>query len=79
MNHVLTSETCMIAYRLMGLEEMSTGLFVRVRFRGLPSSEETLEPIGRVHADVPQLFMKLLSRKTTAGQLAVKARRELGL
>ena len=79
MSHVLVSETGMIVSRLMGLEETPTGLCVRVRWRGLPSSEETLEPIGRVQADVPQLFMKLLSRKTTAGQLAAKARRELGL
>ena len=79
MRHVLTSERGMIVSRLMGLEETPTGLCVRVRWRGLPPSEETLAPIGRVHADVPQLFMKLLSRKTTAGQLSAKARRELGL
>ena len=79
MSHVLTSETGIIVSYLMGLEETATGLCVRVRWRGLPSSEETLEPIGRVHTDVPQLFMKLPSRKTTAGHLASKARRELGL
>ena len=79
MSHVLASGTGTIVSRLMGLEETPTGLCVRVWLRGLPSSGETLEPIGRVHADVLQLFMKLLSRKTTAGRLAAKARRELGL
>ena len=61
--HVLVSETGMIVSRLMRLEKTPTDLCVRVRWRGLTSSEETLEPIGRVHADVPQLFMRLLIRK----------------
>ena len=65
--------------RLMHLVETDAGLMVRVRWRGLPASEDTDEPIQRVHEDIPGLFQKLLLRKNTPSRLAEKACRVLGL
>ena len=48
----------------MGLEETEDGIMVHVRWRGLPNSEDTLEPLQRVHEDVPQMLRSLLSRKS---------------
>ena len=55
-SHVPTSGIGMIVPRFMGLDETPTGICVRVRWRGLPSSEETLAPNGSVETDVPQLL-----------------------
>ena len=79
MSHVLQSETGMLVSRLMALEEHSDSLFVRIRWKGLENTEDTLEPIARVHEDVPQLFEKLLNRKSTPANLIAKARKQLAL
>lgn len=77
MNHVLTSETGMTVPRPMRLEGTSDGLHAQVRWTGLPAEEGTLDPIGRVHADVPQLLRRLHTRNSTPLQVAHKARREI--
>lgn len=79
MSHVLSSETGMVVQRLLELVESPDGLKVRIRWKGLPASEDTEEPIKNVYEDVPVLLEKLLKRKNTPAHLADKARRVLGL
>jgi hypothetical protein len=79
MSHVLSSETGMPVARLMRLVDSPDGLEVQGRWRGLPDVEDTLEPIGRVFEDVPQLLHKLLRRKKVPVNLVTKARLVLGL
>jgi len=74
MSHVLSSETGMPVSRLLRLIDDPNGLMVQVRWRGLPDSEDTLEPISRVYEDVPELFLKLIERKNTPQDLAARAR-----
>lgn len=77
MSHVIASETGMPVQRLMGLVETKNGLMVQVRWRGLPDSEATMEPVVKVYEDVTHLFCKLLARQNTPAELVSKARREL--
>lgn len=80
MSHVLSSETGMPVARLMRLEETDDRtLKVVVRWKGLPHSEDTLEPLHRVYEDVPRMLLRLLQRKSTPQRLAEKARRALAL
>lgn len=79
MSHVLTSETGMIVQRLLSLEENEDGLFVRVRWKGLSESEDTLESIEQLYEDVPVLFEKLLKRKNAPPALVEKAKETLGI
>jgi len=79
MPHVLQSETGMPVARLMRLVDDPDGLKVQVRWRGLPTSEDTLEPFERVFEDVPDMVMRLLRRKNTPASLVTKARRALDL
>jgi hypothetical protein len=79
MSHVLSSEIGMPVARLMRLMDSPDGLQVQVRWRGLADVEDTLEPIGRVVEDVPQLLRKLLRRKNVPVHLVTKARLVLGL
>lgn len=79
MSHVVASETGMPVQRLMRLVESDDGLMVQVRWKGLPESEDTLEPIGKVYEDVPQLLLKMLRRKAVSSDLVSKARRTLSL
>lgn len=66
--------------RLLRLHESESGeLFVLVRWKGLSSEEDTLEPILRVYEDVPKLLNKLLDRKSTPIVLRDKAHVVLGL
>lgn len=78
MSHVLASERGMTVARLMGLGDTPNGVQDRVRWLGLPTGEDTLERIGRVHQDVPQLFSRLICRNNTPKHLADWARREVG-
>ena len=77
--HVISSETGMVVQRLLGLVEADDGLKVRIRWKGLPESEDTEEPLQNVYEDVPALLEKLLNRKNTPVDLADKARRALDL
>ena len=69
----------MVVHRLKKLVEVDGELMVQIRWRGLPDSEDTLEPIKQVYDDVPTLFEKLLSRKNTPVALAIRARNKLQL
>ena len=53
----------MVVHRLKKLVEVDGELMVQIRWRGLPDSEDTLNPIKQVYDDVPTLLEKLLSRK----------------
>lgn len=79
MSHVLSSETGMPVARLLRLVEEDGQLFVAVWWKGLGKDEDSLEPIGRVHEDVPQLLHKLLARKNMPAHLRTRALAELGL
>ena len=79
MSHVIHSETGMVVSRLLGLEETPDGIYVRIRWKGLGTKKDTLEPIARVNEDVPVLFAKLLSRKSTPAGLAEKVRSKRAL
>ena len=79
MSHVVSSETGMPVQRLMRLVQSDDGLMVQVRWKGLPASEDTLEPISKVYEDVPELFLKLLRRKNTPSDLVDKVRSALSL
>ena len=79
MSHVLQSERRMVVSRLLSLEDLPNGLHVRIWWKGLSDAEDTLKPIARVHEDVPQLFDKLLKRKSTPVELAALAGAELDL
>lgn len=79
LSHVLSSETGMPVARLMQLVDSPDGLKVQVRWKGLPNSEDTMEPLERVYEDVPQMLLRLLGRKNTPLGLANKARSIIGL
>ena len=79
MSHVLSSERGMPVARLIKLVNTSEGLKVLVRWKGLPHSEDTLQPLGQLYEDVPQMVLRLLQRKNTPPNLAEKARRLLAL
>lgn len=79
MSHVITSETGMVVKRLLKLVDTDDGLKVQVRWRGLPDSEDTLEPLLQIYEDVPDLLMKLLRRKNAPSDLDERAQRELHL
>lgn len=78
-SHVTTSETGMILHCLQERVDTDKGIKVRIRWRGLPDSEDTLEPLLQVYEDVPQLLLNLLRLENTSTDLAAKARRELHL
>lgn len=63
MYHVLLSETIIEARRLMRVFESEDDLMIHVRWRGLPASEDTEEPLKTMYKDVPSLVQKLLERK----------------
>lgn len=79
MSHVITSETGMVVQGLLKLVDTDDGLKVQVRWRGLPDSEDTLEPLLQIYEDVPDLLMKLLRRKNAPWDLVERAQRELHL
>lgn len=79
MSHVLSSETGMVVSRLMRLEEHDDELYAVVRWKGLPHSEDTVEPIEKIYQDVPKMLERLLNRQNTPSDLADKARRILAL
>lgn len=72
LSHVLQSRIGRVFSRLLCLEETSNGIFVLVRWRGLVKAKDTLEPLASVAENVPQLFEKLLQRKSTPAYLVAK-------
>ena len=79
LSHIISSETGMPVSRLMALVETPDGLKVIVRWKGLPNSQDSAEPLQHVHKDVPQMLHRLLQRKNTPQHLVAKARAELAL
>ena len=79
MPHVLVSETGMQISRLLRFELMSDGIKVAVRWKGLPKSCDTLEPVAQIHQDVPDLLKKLLARKSTPSNIADLVKQQLDL
>lgn len=77
MAHVLQSELGVPVARLMGLGETSVGLVVRFRWKDLSDSEESLEPLSNVFADVPHMVEHYLKRKNTPPTFGGKARAAL--
>ena len=69
----------MVVQRLLGLVETDDGLKVSIRWKGLPETEDTVEPLQQVYEDVPGLLVKLLNRKNLPTHLADKARLALRL
>lgn len=63
----------MVVQKLIELVSTSKGLKVRKRWKVLPDSEDTIEPVQRVYADVLGLLVKLLKRKNTRAALENKA------
>lgn len=60
-------------------EESDGGLSVLLRLRGIPPSEDTLEPLERVYEEVIQRIVKLLARRSTPNELDDKERNVLRL
>lgn len=69
----------MLFRRVKNLIDTDDGLIVEVFWKVLPDSGHTLQPLSRVYADPPGLFMKLLARKSTPPNFVVNARSILHL
>lgn len=63
MSHVLSLETGLVVQRLMHIEDREYRLMFKVRWRGLPESEDTIDTTAHIDKDVPQLLLELLGRK----------------
>lgn len=63
MYNVQRSETVMILKRLIGATNTDDGIIVKLRWRGLTVSEETLEPLAQIYEDIPQPLHKLIRWK----------------
>lgn len=72
MSRVLSSETGMVVARLMRLEEVDDKISVVVRWKGLPNSKVSREPVEQVYEDVPDMLHCFLKRKNTSLDLAEK-------
>lgn len=77
-SHVLASEIGMFAQRLINIVNTDDDHIVKVHWRVLPESEDTLEPIAKhIYQDVKQLILNLLHRKNTSSDVPNKARQEI--
>lgn len=79
MSHVLSSETGMPVARLINLVKVDDALKVLVRWKGLSSQNDSLEPLQYVFEDVPQMLNRLLKRKNTPAESAQQARDAIDL
>lgn len=79
MSHVLSSETGMPVSRLLRIVEQDRKLYNWVRWKGLTTNDDTMEPLECVYEDVPKLTLKLLDGKSTPTNIRAKARAALGL
>lgn len=59
---------------LLELVDTANGILVQVRWKGIPHSEDTLEPLVKVSEDVPHMLLRFLVRKNTDAGLANKVR-----
>lgn len=60
LSHVVSFEAGIPVSRLLRLVEQDGKLLYMVHWKGLKTSEDTMEPLARVYEDVPQLLVKLL-------------------
>ena len=79
MPHILYSETGMPIHQLIDLKKQDNEIMVHFRWKALPTSQDTLEPLKNVYEDVPQMLTRLLNRKTTNSTLVSEARKQLHL
>ena len=79
MPHILYSETGMPIHRLINLKKQDNEIMVHVRWKGLPTSQDTLEPLNNVYEDVPQMLTRVLNRKSPNSTLVSEARKQLHL
>lgn len=75
--HVLSSETGMPVAQKLGLHDTPDGIRVKVRWKGLPNSEDTFESLSQVPEDVPDILEHLLCRKNIPPDLLMKSRSTL--
>ncbi len=47
-----------LSLALLVLKSMKMGLYIHVRWKGLSSKEDTLEPLQKVYEDVPKMVPK---------------------
>lgn len=69
MPHVISSETGMQVQGSMELLMDNDDLLVRIHWRGLAASEDTLELIQQIHEDVLILLLWMLLRQTSLSVL----------
>lgn len=79
LSHVLKSETVIPVARLLRLHNDDENLFVSIRWKGLDSTEYTLEPLKQVYEDVSDLLVKLKNCKTIPRHLTENARAMIGI
>lgn len=80
MSEIVSYETGMVVSCLMSIVTDEEGsLKVHVHWKGMPNSEDILEPLQRLHENVPMILLKMLNRQSTPSHLAPRVRRELSL
>lgn len=77
--HVLQSKRGMQVARLMKFVDDPGGNKVHVRWKGLPDTEDTLQPIEKVYEDVLKMLTNLLQSKSTPKALAENIYRPLNV
>lgn len=65
--------------RLMASVDELNKLKSKISSKGMPDSEDTMEPLERKHEDVPTMLQNILSCKSTPAQVVMRARREINL
>lgn len=79
MSQVVVSEKGMFVHRVLILVELDDRLDVKVCWRGLSESENTIEHIHQLYQNISQLLTKLLRHKRKPSAFAKQARNELNL
>lgn len=69
----------MVVQHMMKLVDIEDDLKVHVRWRGLSDSEDTLEPLAQVYADVLSDLRMLLASRSTLSNFATSACNNLGI
>lgn len=79
MTRFVNSETDMAVACVLEVVDENVRLRIRVRWRVLPNSEDTLEPQESVYEDAPQMLLRLLDLKKTPCSSIEQAHGFLGL
>lgn len=77
--HILVNETGLAVHRMLLLEDSKGGLMITIHWRGLPPSEDTLEPIAQAYQNIPDLLQQLLVYQNARHLLIEKTRPIIGL